>query len=230
MFDAALQRMAVVAAARTGDGLKPFGTGSIFLVVDQAPCAVEGGRPQVVRVRGDDVARRVADGAIDALGRLVGADTDFACGVDARDRVVTGLRRVKDAFGLDPLVEERRHVHGEILDDGKVAERRDLKAPVLGDLVDVGAARPARAPVHGHRAGAAHPHPAGEAVGKRGLGVLLDPGDDIEHRLAVTPRHFVGDEVAVVAAAAPDLHRHDVRRLAHIPLPETQAQHSRYFC
>ena len=139
-----------------------------------------------------------------------------AGGRDPLDRVVPGLARREHALGLLPLLEEGGHVAGEVLDDGQVGERPDLEPAVLHHLRDVRAAGPARAAVDRHGAAAAHADAAGEAVGERGVGVALHPGDDVEHGLVLAQRHRVGP-IAAVGLAAPerDLDRARPCRLSH---------------
>jgi hypothetical protein len=69
-----------------------------------------------------------------------------------RDRVVSRLRRRKDAFGLLPLFKKRLHVGGEILDHRQILERTDFELSVARDLGDVRTAGPARLAVDRHRA------------------------------------------------------------------------------
>jgi hypothetical protein len=93
-------------------------------------------------------------------------------------------------FRRDPSVEERVHVRSQILDHRQVAQRRNLYRASLEDLADMRPARPAGNAVHHHGARAAHAHAAGEAIGQRRIGILLDPRDDVQHRLVLMRGHI----------------------------------------
>src|SRR5205814_4277094 len=88
-------------------------------------------------------------------------------------------------------------------DDGQILERADLEPALAGDGRNMRAAGPTRAAVHGHRAGAAYPHPAGKAVRKRGIEMALNERDDVEHGLVRAQRHLVGF-VAALPGATPE--------------------------
>ena len=119
-------------------------------------------------------------------------------------------------LGLHPFLEERVHVRRQILDHRQVAERRNPDHAVVEDAFDMGAAGPARLVIDHHGAGPAHANAARKAVGQRRVGLLLDPGDDVEDGLAWLFRHgkaFIG---AAVGIATPDGHRDGVVRVLPI--------------
>src|SRR5581483_4387579 len=171
-------------------------------VVDEGPGAIEGGGAQIVRIPAHRVASRVAYGAVDALDGGVDGEPLGARRRDALDGIALGPTRPERALGLLPLLEERLHVAGQVLDDGQVGERADLEPAAFHHLGGVRAAGPARAAVDRHGARPAHADPAGEAVGERGVGVALHPRHHVEHRLALPQRHPVA-LIASVALPAP---------------------------
>ena len=115
--------------------------------------------------------------------------------------VVAGFGRMELAFGAIHFVEEFGHVAGQVFDDFQIAQRRNFQGAVAGDFVDVGAARPARLTVDGHRARSAHADPAREPIAQRRINVALDVGDHIKDGLRRLARHFKGFELALFAAA-----------------------------
>ena len=118
-------------------------------------------------------------------------------------------------FGGRPFVEERIHVRGEILDDRQVAQGADCEATAARNFGDMGAAGPAGGAVYRHGARAAHADAAGKAVGQRWVGVLLDPGDDVEDGLV-----FLGwdrERLAVPLGGGSPVECHDQAVCHHAP-------------
>lgn len=136
------------------------------------------------------------------------------CRAGCVQSVSPGLRRREHALGRLPFFEERLHVGDEVFDDREVRERADLPAAAARHLGHVGAAGPARLPVHRHGAGAAHSDAAGKTVRQGGVDVALDVSHDGDHGLALAPGHAIG-LVASVAAAAPERDLQFRGRLPH---------------
>ena len=98
---------------------------------------------------------------------------------------------MEDPLRPPPLVEELRHVTGEVLDHRQVAQRCDGQGMAFSNLSNVCAASPPRLSVDHHCAGTAHADPASETVGQLRLEIVLDPSDDIENGLALLGRYGV---------------------------------------
>ena len=188
--------MAGVAAGVARHRREPRPVAGVAYVVDQGPGAVQRRRPEVVGVPGDDIARAVAHPAADALDGDIREPALLRSGRHAREIILPGLRAFEISVRFRPFIEERGHVGDEVPHHRQVVERRDLQPAGGGDLVHVGAAGPARAAIHRHRARAAHADAAGETVGERGIEAALDVGDDVEHGLVLEPRHFEGLKMA----------------------------------
>ena len=174
-------------------------------VVDQRPGAVERGGAQIVLVPAHRIAGGIAHRAIDALDGGIGGDARRRS--SARSARSASLRASCSARTRPwPAATSRRTAamsQARSLMIGRLASGPISSLPVLHHLRGVRAAGPARAAVDGHGAAAAHADAAGEAVGQRGIGVALHPGDDVEHGLVVALRHGV-DLVAAVGLAAPE--------------------------
>ena len=193
--------MAVVAAAVGSHRSQARGIAGIAHVVDEGPRAVECGWTHVGIVPAHGIAGGVAHAAVDALDGLAGRAAFRTFRTDDGQCIGARLRRHEAAMRPLPLLEERRHVGGEILDDGEIGKRPDLELAAAGHLGDVRAAGPAWHAVDGHGAGAAHADAAGETVGERRIGVALDPGDDVENGLARLQRDREGLVTACILAA-----------------------------
>src|SRR5262245_3483244 len=175
--------MAGVATAVGRHRLQASEVAAVALVVHQRPGTIERRRPEIIRAPAHGIAGGVTDAAIDAFDAGVGGAARRAVGLDPLDVVVARLRRREDAVRLLPLLEEGPHVGHQILDDGEILQWPDLEPAALGHLGHVGAAGPARTPVHGHGTGAAHADPAREAIGERRVEVALNEGHHVEHGL-----------------------------------------------
>ena len=197
--------MTAVAAAGPGYRIEDGIAAIVARVVIERPSPLQGGRPEIVRIACDRVAGRIADRAIDAFDAGAGLDALRIVRRNGGKLVVASCRRVVDGFRLHPFVEERVHVGDKVLDHRQVAKRGDMQLAIARHALDMRAAGPAGLVIHHHRARAAHAHPAGEPVGQAGVGLLLDPGDDIENGLAFLPRHVETLLAAAGAVAAPDI-------------------------
>ena len=167
--------------------------------------------PEIIRVHRHRIAGGVADGAVDA----------FDAGIPPRParafaaKFPASARRAFAVGAKAPPASVHFSKNGAMSaarspDDRQVAQWRDAQAAAGRGLPHKGPAGPARLAVYRHGAGAAHADPAGEAVGQRRLGILLNPGHDIEDRLAPPARHLVSDIAAAACIAAPDLDRQAV--------------------
>ena len=116
---------------------------------------------------------------------------------------MSGGRALEIALRVRPLFEKLAHVTGEVLDQWQIAQWFDGQAVVAHHLVDVGAAGPARDAVNHHRAGTAHANPTGKAVTEAGIEMTLDPGDNIENRLARLLRYLKLFKVATRRCTSP---------------------------
>src|SRR5947199_9419045 len=133
MLVAGLVRMTGMASAARSDGLEPLHVRTVALVVDERPRSVQRRGPEIIFVPAHDVASRIADAAIDAFDRGVGGEAARAVGPNGLDRVLPVLRWRERTLGPRPLLEERPHVGGEVIDDRQVLERADRKAADVRD-------------------------------------------------------------------------------------------------
>ena len=189
-------------AARRGDCRKAFRIARVALVIEERPGAIECGRPEIGRVPAHRVAGGVTNSTVDAFDARIRRHPRGSIGANLCDSLMTRSRRLERSFCPLPLFEERPHVGGEVLDHWKVFKRPDLQPPPLRNFRDMRAAGPARAPVHGHRARAAHSHAAGETIGERRVEVALHEGDHVQHGLVFPTRHAI-DLIATGFAAPP---------------------------
>src|SRR5690348_3007 len=111
---ARLMRVARLATAVGGHRTHARNAGAIAHVVDERPRAVQRRGTEIIALPADDVARRVADRATDALDRRVDRPALWRRGRDLRKIVLAGCRRLELALRGRPFVEERRHVDDEI--------------------------------------------------------------------------------------------------------------------
>src|SRR6476620_3150651 len=177
---------------------------------DEEPGAGE--RLLVLLVVTHDVARVLAQEALDALAELL-----RALDVDLLHAVLAG-REVRGSEGRDlaRLGVVEGHVGHEVADHGERAQRCD--GDRLG-LAEGGHPGHAEKPRHAVDLGAARSALAGLAVPPHreiaGLG-RLEPVDDVEDDLALVDLDGVVDELAALGVAAPDP---EPRVVAHDPLP-----------
>src|SRR5258708_4544380 len=195
--------MARVAPGVTGDCLQPLAVFGFSGIHNQRPCTVQRGWAEIVAIPRHHIARGIADAAADALDAGVDRLALGRVGRDTREVVAFCRLALEMAAGALPLVEEGAHVSDQIADHRQVAQRPDGQLIFLDNLVDMGAAGPARHAAHRHPPRSPHAHAARVAVSERRIEMALDVGDDVQHRLARKPRHLEGLEAAV-SAAAPD--------------------------
>src|SRR5262245_6750388 len=198
-------RVTGVAAARGGDRLKARPIAGVTLVVDERPCTIERGRPEISCIPSDRIARGVTDAAIDAFNGGIGGQAGAAVGPDLRDRIVAGFGGHERAFRLLPFLEEQAHVGCQILDHRQVRKRRDFDAARARDFRDMGAAGPARQPIDRHGARPADTHAASKTVGKGRIEVPLHERNHIEYGLVLAQRHLIILVMALLRAA-PNCH------------------------
>jgi len=157
----------------------PFFPKAVPAVGKQGEGPVDGGRAAVVGV----VVHHAAAGHAAAAGDALGGQSDVLSllGIRANDgRFVGGNGRMEIGHRLFVFLEERFHVHHQVLDDRKVVQGADGDF-LFRQIRHHGFARQPLPAVDDHRAGAAHAHPAG--VPKREARVLfcLDFEQNVEN-------------------------------------------------
>ena len=156
----------------------------ILDIIQQRPCTLQGGWAKVCWIGVYGITCRITDSAVNTFNTRIGLYSRIAAAVYRGNRIVTRQSSMMHPFGGDPFVKERVHICHQILYNWQVAKGLDFYFIIDQYSGHVCAARPAGYIVDHHGTTAAHAYAAGEPIAERGVGVLLNPGDNVEHRLA----------------------------------------------